>query len=150
MQKYLAQVNDEYLHTSALFPYARACLEFLSNRSVQCVLVTSNEEKLARAVLQKEGIESYFCHFVTGSDVIRSKPSPEIYLRALGKAGASARESLALEDSANGLRSALAAGLPTLQIIDCSFASGENFSEHPQFMGRSTWLGLKNAWMASI
>ena len=44
----------------------------------------------------------------------RKKPHPQVYLQTLSRLQCDARDCLALEDSANGLRSARAAGLPTV------------------------------------
>jgi HAD superfamily hydrolase (TIGR01509 family) len=50
--------------------------------------------------------------FVLGGDsVSRLKPEPDVYLLALSRLGLDARECLAFEDSANGIRAAHAAGL---------------------------------------
>jgi HAD superfamily hydrolase (TIGR01509 family) len=44
-------------------------------------------------------------------DVTRAKPSPELYLEALGRLGVAAAEAIAFEDSPNGVRAAKAAGI---------------------------------------
>lgn len=49
-------------------------------------------------------------------EVPRGKPAPDVYLRALELLHASARDSAAVEDSANGIRSAAAAGLAVIAI----------------------------------
>lgn len=51
---------------------------------------------------------------VCGEDVPRKKPHPDLYQMALARLGLSPRECLAIEDSAMGLASANAAGVPTL------------------------------------
>lgn len=51
---------------------------------------------------------------VCGEDVSRKKPHPDLYLLALARLGLPPRECLAIEDSAMGLASAAAAGVPTL------------------------------------
>lgn len=51
---------------------------------------------------------------VSGEDVCRKKPAPDGYLMALERLGLPARECVALEDSAIGLRAAVAAGVPTI------------------------------------
>lgn len=49
-----------------------------------------------------------------GDTVARKKPAPDIYLWVLAQLGLPARACLAVEDSANGLKASLGAGLPTL------------------------------------
>lgn len=60
---------------------------------------------------------SWFEVIAAGDVVPRKKPAPDIYLYTLEKLGLSAAECLAVEDSANGLRSALGAGLRTIVTV---------------------------------
>lgn len=48
---------------------------------------------------------------VTGTEVPELKPSPEVYLEVLRRTGCPADRTVAVEDSANGVRAAVAAGL---------------------------------------
>ena len=48
---------------------------------------------------------------VTGSDVARLKPAPDVYLLALSRCGAPAADAAAIEDSRIGVEAALAASL---------------------------------------
>ncbi len=52
-----------------------------------------------------------FAAVVSGSEIQRLKPEPDVYVEALRQLGLDARECLAFEDSANGIRSAEAARL---------------------------------------
>ncbi|MGQ0696661.1 MAG: HAD-IA family hydrolase [Panacagrimonas sp.] len=64
---------------------------------------------------------------VSGEDVLRKKPWPDTYLLALSKLGLGANECVALEDSAMGLRAAVAAGVPTIVTTNAN-TEGEDFS----------------------
>lgn len=55
-----------------------------------------------------------FAAIVCGGDVARLKPAPDAYLEALRRLGLGADAALAFEDSANGIRSAQAAGLDVI------------------------------------
>jgi len=59
---------------------------------------------------------SRFALIVTGEDVARKKPDPEVYILTLSKLGLSPQEALAVEDSQNGLEAAKRAELPCLLI----------------------------------
>jgi HAD superfamily hydrolase (TIGR01509 family) len=63
---------------------------------------------------------------VTGEDVARLKPDPEVYLRALRQLSVEPSEALAIEDSEPGLRSARAAGLVTI-VVTSSYTRGHDF-----------------------
>ena len=62
-----------------------------------------------------------------GDMVPAKKPAPDIYHYTLAALGLPAAACLALEDSANGLRSAMAAGVPTLVTV-CDYTREDDFS----------------------
>jgi HAD superfamily hydrolase (TIGR01509 family) len=62
-----------------------------------------------------------------GDIVPKKKPAPDIYHWVMARLGLPADACLVLEDSANGLRSALGAGLPTL-ITTGIYTAGEDFA----------------------
>ncbi|GAA0946552.1 HAD-IA family hydrolase [Pseudonocardia zijingensis] len=64
---------------------------------------------------------------VTGDDVADLKPDPEVYLRALAALGLEARDALAVEDSAVGLRAATAAGLATV-VVTNGYTADQDFT----------------------
>lgn len=55
---------------------------------------------------------------VTRDDVVNAKPAPEPYLTAAARLGVAPGAALALEDSANGVRAAAAAGVPVVMVPD--------------------------------
>jgi len=57
-----------------------------------------------------------FRTIVSGSDVARGKPAPDVYLEATRRLGADPARSVAIEDSGPGLAAARAAGLKTVAI----------------------------------
>lgn len=76
-------------------------------------VVTSNGRDAARRWLARTGLASGVDVLVTGEDVVRGKPAPDPYRTALQKGGCAAARSIAVEDSAQGARAAVAAGLRT-------------------------------------
>lgn len=64
---------------------------------------------------------------ITGDEVANPKPNPEIYDYALWEFGLSADQVLAVEDSADGLRAALAAGLTTV-VVTTERSCDDDFS----------------------
>jgi HAD superfamily hydrolase (TIGR01509 family) len=59
-----------------------------------------------------------FRHVVTRDDVTNGKPHPEPYLKASAALGHAPTDTLAVEDSPTGVRSAHAAGLMTVMVPD--------------------------------
>lgn len=61
--------------------------------------------------LERLGIVGRFSAVVTRDDVTRTKPDPELYVRALAALGVAPDEAFAIEDSVHGVVAAKAAGM---------------------------------------
>lgn len=61
--------------------------------------------------LERFGIHEHFDAILCREDVSRTKPDPELYQKALERLAVSAPETIAFEDSSNGIQAAKAAGL---------------------------------------
>lgn len=79
-------------------------------------IVTSSSRDLLDGWLQRHGLDAVVDFSVTSSDVVAGKPQPDLYLRALELTGCSTADSLAIEDSANGVLAATRAGLTTWRL----------------------------------
>jgi HAD superfamily hydrolase (TIGR01509 family) len=84
-------------------------------------LATSAARPVAETVLAKTGWSKYFAVVVSADDVARGKPAPDVYLRALELMEADPRHTAAIEDSANGIRSAYAARLAVIAVPNREF-----------------------------
>jgi HAD superfamily hydrolase (TIGR01509 family) len=85
-----------------------------------------NVTALLRASLAPDA-ESWFEVIGAGDVVPAKKPAPDIYRWVLERLNLPATVCLALEDSANGLRAALGAGLPTL-VTDGEYTRHHDFT----------------------
>jgi HAD superfamily hydrolase (TIGR01509 family) len=97
---------------------ARELLQDLFDFGVPLAVATSTRGQRARIKLARSGIDGYFSHVVTSSDVAHPKPAPDLYLLAADRLGIPPRECVALEDSEYGVRAASAAGLRVIQVPD--------------------------------
>ena len=70
---------------------------------------------------------NWFDALRTGEDVARKKPDPEVYHLTLADLELDPMECLAFEDSANGLRAARAAGIPTV-VTPSLYTAGEDWA----------------------
>lgn len=70
--------------------------------------------------------ESWFEAIVTGDDISRKKPSPEVYERVLERLALTPGQCIAIEDSGNGCRAAVTAGVPTI-VTTSSYTSEHAF-----------------------
>ena len=97
---------------------AREILRTAADAGLPCALATSTRDPQATERLAEVGLNRYFGVKVTGDRVRSGKPDPEIYCLAAAELGIEPERCWAFEDSANGVRSAVAAGCHVLQIPD--------------------------------
>ena len=97
---------------------ARELLQDLFDLGVPLAVATSTRGERARIKLARSGIDGYFSHVVTSSDVAHAKPAPDLYLLAAERLGIPPRECIAIEDSEFGVRAASAAGMRVIQVPD--------------------------------
>jgi HAD superfamily hydrolase (TIGR01509 family) len=96
-------------------PGARELLDALRERGVPSALVTMSWRSLADAVLAALPAGT-FTAVITGDEVEHGKPHPEPYLAAARALGVEVGDCVAIEDSPTGVRSAVAAGVPTIAV----------------------------------
>ena len=97
---------------------AKNLLTYLQKESVPIALATSSVESRARMILDSNGILSLFGHLVFAKDVKRSKPYPDIFLKACSDLNVLPENCLVLEDSEAGIEAAYRAGIPVICIPD--------------------------------
>ncbi len=96
-------------------PGARELLTDLVEQGVPCALVTMSYARFVGPIL-KHLPEGTFNVIVTGDQVRNGKPHPEPYLTAAAALGVDAADTVAVEDSNTGARSAEAAGCTVLVV----------------------------------
>ena len=104
-------------HTCRLRPGVAALIHESRARGQTLAIATtttsSNIDELLSVALEPNW-SNLFAAVVAGDDVVHKKPAPDVYLEVLTRLGCDARDCLAIEDSANGLKSASSAGIPVL------------------------------------
>jgi HAD superfamily hydrolase (TIGR01509 family) len=99
-------------------PGAVSLLKYLEKRPLKKAVATSSRRENAFKKLSNARILHFFDFILGGDQITRGKPDPEMYLTACRELGAEPQRCLALEDSENGVRSALSAGLMVIQVPD--------------------------------
>ena len=87
-------------------------------------IVTTSKPPDFALIHERRSILDHMEFHLTRGDYERAKPHPEPYLRGLQRFGATAAETVVVEDSARGLKSAIAAG------IDCIVVANEFTAAH--------------------
>ena len=92
-------------------PGALVLIQELKQRRIPLALATSGHRRYIDLALTSAGLLGSFDVEVTGDQVSRGKPFPDVYLRAAELLAVQPGACLALEDVPNGIRSAKAAGM---------------------------------------
>lgn len=113
----LAKERTELFHILlakhlVLMEGAKNLMQKLSNTGKKMAIATSGPYKgKIEEIILRLGIEKYISAVVTGEDVKRGKPFPDIFLLAAEKLGVAPQECLVLEDAPNGIIAAKTAGM---------------------------------------
>jgi len=86
-------------------------LDFLKSSNIQITLASSSCRELVDLVIERTGIKKYFDLTVSGDEILRGKPEPDIFLKVLEERHIQDDEALIIEDSANGIKAAHKAGI---------------------------------------
>ncbi len=122
---------DEYARESSVIFHSRydggrlpmkqgvkELLTFLKERGKKIALASSTRQQVVTDELCDAGIIEYFDRIICGDMVSRSKPAPDIFLKACEELNISPSDSYAIEDSYNGIRAAHAGGLHPIMVPD--------------------------------
>jgi len=99
-------------------PGIKELLIFLRENGKHTALASSTRRQVVTQELADAGLMGYFDEIICGDMVARSKPEPDIYLKACECLGVAPEDAYAVEDSYNGIRSAAAAGLKPVMVPD--------------------------------
>ncbi|MEG2294642.1 MAG: HAD family phosphatase [Carnobacterium sp.] len=108
-------VEDEGLMVKAGFI---ELLDFLEAEGIKKVVASSNLKEMVANFLKRENIQHRFDYFVSGDEVKRAKPDPEIFEKAWSGLAVPKAETLILEDSINGIRAGFDAGIRVIMVPD--------------------------------
>ena len=109
----------QLLTPDAVTEEVRSTLKELRARGYR--LSVGSSSKNARFILEKTALTSYFDAIADGSDIVRSKPDPEVFQKAAAFLGLEAKVCAVIEDAEAGLEAAGRAGmLPIAYAGACS------------------------------
>ncbi len=110
-------------------PGAPELLAYIQQNDIPCAIASSSPAVIIDAVVESQGWGEVFPIRVSAEVVAKGKPAPDVYLEAARQIGAIPGRTLALEDSPNGARSAVAAGMTCYAVPDLSHTRVEAFAD---------------------
>lgn len=93
-------------------------LTYLKQNHYQTAVASSSPQTTVENYLRRAGMETDFSALICGDMVKKSKPEPDIFLKAAETLYVSPKNCLVLEDSANGIRAAYTAGIRSVMVPD--------------------------------
>jgi 16S rRNA pseudouridine516 synthase len=117
-----------------LFPAAKAVIEELRQMNLRLAVATSSVGASARPFLDRHQMTAFFDVIVTGDEIERGKPAPDIYLRAAEKLGVPANECLVIEDALSGIAAAKAANMRVAAIPDRRFVNPREYEKKSDYV----------------
>ncbi len=113
-------------HRIDTMPYAKEALESLRSKKLGAISGSTQNE--AEFKIRKANLTDYFDVVLGVHGSIRSKPAPDLYLKALKILNIDAGKALVFEDTSNGVTAAKDAGIFTIA-IPTEFSLGQDFSK---------------------
>jgi HAD superfamily hydrolase (TIGR01509 family) len=89
-------------------------------------LASSSNRPLIDLALERMDVSGLFQGTVSSEEVERGKPAPDVYLEVAGRLNVNPENVVAIEDSANGIRSAKAAGMRVIAVPNPHFPPPED------------------------
>ena len=102
-------------------------------------LASSSNRPLIDLALELMGVGDLFRVTVSSEEVERGKPAPDVYLEAARRLGVSPERVAAIEDSANGIRSARAAGMRVIAIPNPHYPPPDDALAQADVVVESLW-----------
>lgn len=115
-RKSVKERHEQLMEKETIRPGILPLLKEAKSNGLKIGIASSSERAWIDSYLQLLGIKSYFDYYCTADTVQKVKPDPELYLQALEKMNIRPEEAIAIEDSPNGARAAVAANIPTVVI----------------------------------
>lgn len=109
---------DKYTHEVPLKPGIPEFLEGCQRNGILLGIATSNSRELVENIAGVHNLKDYFSCIMTGCDVARGKPSPDIYLAVAERLRVSPDRCLVFEDIIPGIQAGLNAGMRVCAVED--------------------------------
>src|SRR5213596_2693485 len=126
--------TEFFANRVGLFPSTKRTLERLREMKLCLAVATSSVSASARPFLDRHGLTPFFDGIVTGDEIERGKPDPDIYLRAADKLGVAVNECLVVEDALSGVAAGNAAGMRVAAIPDRRFVDARDYEQEADYV----------------
>ena len=112
-QSYTLQIS--YQRCKPVFNHQYA-LSRLKKDGYKLAVCSNSVRQTIETMMKLSGLDSYLDFLISNQDVVRGKPDPEMYHKAMSTFNLRPNECLILEDNEHGIQAALASGAHLLRI----------------------------------
>lgn len=109
---------DKYLNEVPVKEGVLELLHYLKRNQIPAGIATSNSRELVDLIIEKHGIKEYFASIRTSCEVIKGKPSPDIYLLVASDLQVEPSKCLVFEDVLQGVMAGKNAGMKVCAVYD--------------------------------
>jgi HAD superfamily hydrolase (TIGR01509 family) len=126
--------TEFFANRVGLFPNVKQVLEELRQMNLHLAVATSSVSASARPFLDRHQLTEFFEIIVTGEEVKRGKPAPDIYLYAGDKLQIPPDKCLVVEDAVAGVAAAKAAKMCVAAIPDRRFVNPSEYEKTADYV----------------
>lgn len=109
---------DKYTHEVPLKDGVTEILEYCKAYNIRMGIATSNSRELVDNIVSVHQLGQYISCIVTGCEVAKGKPAPDVYLAVAEELGVKPEECLVFEDIVEGIMAGKAAGMKVCAVYD--------------------------------
>jgi beta-phosphoglucomutase len=130
--KYSEEKNEIYkkllnkMSTDDLSEEVKNTLVELRNKGVKLAIGSSS--KNAKFILNQLGLGDFFDAISDGNNITKSKPDPEVFLKAAEYLGVSSEKCMVVEDAIAGLEAAISGGMDSAAIGEAVFSKRATYN----------------------
>ncbi|MBO2927892.1 MULTISPECIES: HAD family hydrolase [Pseudomonadaceae] len=118
MEIVYAKCKPTFLHQYAL--------SSLKKLGYKLAVASNSVRNSVEVMMEKSCLDQYLDIKLSNQDVVKGKPAPDIYIKAIAELGLRPEQCLIVEDNENGIRAARASGAHVLEVSETSDVNLEN------------------------
>lgn len=109
---------DKYTHEVPVKDGVMELLEYCKAHDIRMGIATSNSRELVDNIVSVHQLDQYISCIVTGCEVAKGKPAPDVYFAVAEKLGVKPEECLVFEDIVEGIMAGKSAGMKVCAVYD--------------------------------
>jgi HAD superfamily hydrolase (TIGR01509 family) len=115
LRRYSDNLYTAILNVTSLIDGVSDWIERFRSMGLKLALGSASESRMVNSVIKRFGLQ--LDAVVTGTDVERGKPSPDIFLECAKRMDVAPENCLVIEDSENGVKAAVNAGMTCVAFL---------------------------------